>query len=657
MLYYVEFILTHMKLHSKFQKSFLIFFILFLTLFTISIPSSIAEESEKKNVLILHAYHKGFPWTDNINLGIEDSFSNFSDSIELTIEYMDSKANIYNSTYKEQLLELYQYKYGNKKFDLIISSDDNAIDFLREYGDQLFPDTPIVFCGVNNLEIPELVDRNLVTGLLEITADKETLDLMLSLHPSTNEVVIISDNTPSGIYRLEQLINITAYYQEIKFVYLNSNYTLNEIEAEVAQLSQDSIILFCTFYRDSLGTYYSLEEGISRVSSASLSPIYGLHSQCLPYGIIGGKLLSGYNHGQIAASLGIRILNGEDPLSIPIIEGSTAQYMFNYEQLERFNVDIKDLPPDSIILNQPFSFYKTYTTLIWVVTGFATILFSIITLLGININKRIHLEYEIKEANEELELRVKERTEELNELLDQEKIYKEQLLKSSQFKSEFMASMSHELRTPLNSIIGFTDVILERISGEINEEQDKYLNNVKSSSLLLLDLINDVLDIAKIEAGKVELYVEDVNINQIISQVNTMLKPTYEKKNLKLEMQKFDKDKVIRVDRLRFKEILFNLLSNAVKYTKSGGVKLEILENEDDWVINIIDTGIGIAKEDSDIIFKEFKRVKSEYTNSIEGTGLGLPLTKKFIELHGGNISFTSEFGKGSTFSFTIPKS
>lgn len=233
--------------HSKLQKSFWIIYFLLLTLFSIYIPSSIAEESETRSVLILHSYNKGFPWTDNINLGIEDSFSNFSDPIEITIEYMDSKANLYNSTYKAKLLDFYQYKYGSKKFDLIISSDDNAIDFLREYGDQLFPDTPIVFCGVNNLEIPELVDRNLVTGLLEIEADKETLDLMISLHPNTNEVVIVTDNTPSAIYRLEHLKNIVAGYQGVKFTYLDSNYTLNEIEAEVAQLPQDSLILLRLF--------------------------------------------------------------------------------------------------------------------------------------------------------------------------------------------------------------------------------------------------------------------------------------------------------------------------------------------------------------------------------------------------------------------------
>jgi signal transduction histidine kinase len=287
---------------------------------------------------------------------------------------------------------------------------------------------------------------------------------------------------------------------------------------------------------------------------------------------------------------------------------------------------------------------------------------SIVGFQGISrdITEQKKLENEIQAAKEnaknKLEQEVKKKTKELNEALEHEKIFKEKLLISSQFKSEFMASMSHELRTPLNSIIGFTDVILERISGEINETQDKYLNNVKSSALHLLDLINDVLDIAKIESGKMELHLEDVKLSKIFRRINTMIKPIYEKKNLKFEIQEIDKEKVIRMDRLRFKEILFNLLSNAVKYTKEGSVKLEFSEFENNWKFDVIDTGIGIKEEDFDLIFRDFKRIRSEYVQSIEGTGLGLSLTKKLIEYHGGRISFTSIFGKGSTFTFTIPK-
>ncbi|QEE16613.2 ATP-binding protein [Promethearchaeum syntrophicum] len=242
------------------------------------------------------------------------------------------------------------------------------------------------------------------------------------------------------------------------------------------------------------------------------------------------------------------------------------------------------------------------------------------------------------------------------ETIERQKLYQDQILKASKFKSDFMASMSHELRTPLNSIIGFTDVILERISGEINEEQDKYLTHVKTSAMLLLDLINDILDITKIESGKMELNIEEVNLSQIISQVDTMIKPIYMKKSLIFEVQEIDKEKVIRVDRLRFKEILFNLLSNAVKYTKEGKIMIKFSEEEEFWKFDVIDTGIGIKKENFDILFKDFRRIASKYVVATEGTGLGLSLSKRLVEFHGGTISFTSTFGKGSKFTFTIPK-
>ncbi|MHA1673036.1 MAG: ATP-binding protein [Promethearchaeota archaeon] len=261
-----------------------------------------------------------------------------------------------------------------------------------------------------------------------------------------------------------------------------------------------------------------------------------------------------------------------------------------------------------------------------------------------------------RKFHQELELQVKVKTRELNDLIKQQNMYQDHILKSSQFKSEFMASMSHELRTPLNSIIGFTDVVLEGIGGNINKEQDRYLNNVKSSALHLLNLINDILDIAKIESGKMELNVEKILLSKVINQVGSMIKPMYREKNLQYEVLEFDISKNICIDRKRFMEILFNLLSNAIKYTREGKITLQTLEKEGEWVFNIVDTGIGIARKDFDIIFKEFLRVNSEFTNSIEGTGLGLPFTRKLVELHGGNISFTSELGKGSTFSFTIPK-
>ncbi len=258
---------------------------------------------------------------------------------------------------------------------------------------------------------------------------------------------------------------------------------------------------------------------------------------------------------------------------------------------------------------------------------------------------------------EELEKEVELRTKELNQALELQELYLDELAKSSHFKTEFLATMSHELRTPLNAIIGFTDLLLEQCYGELNMDQLEFLNDIKSSAEHQLDMIKNILDITKIESGKMVLNLSTFSLNTLVNQILSNLKPLYSKKNLYLEVIGLHDEREIKADPIKFKEILFNLLSNAIKFTIKGGITLIFQQNSNEWVFKVKDTGIGIAESDHDIIFKEFKRVNNPYVNSIQGTGLGLSLTKRLVVLHGGTITFESELGKGSTFTFTIPKS
>ena len=231
-----------------------------------------------------------------------------------------------------------------------------------------------------------------------------------------------------------------------------------------------------------------------------------------------------------------------------------------------------------------------------------------------------------------------------------------QLEVASQHKSDFLANMSHELRTPLNAIIGFSEVLLERLFGELNDKQADYLNDIHSSGRHLLSLINDILDLSKIEAGRMELEPSGFELSEALSNAMTLVRERAQQHGIVMVQQLDAELGEIVADERKFKQILVNLLSNAVKFTPDGGrIDVRVRREDGNAVIAVHDTGIGIAPEDQAAVFEEFRQVGRDYTNKQEGTGLGLALTKKFVELHGGRIWLESEPGKGSTFTFTIP--
>ena len=229
------------------------------------------------------------------------------------------------------------------------------------------------------------------------------------------------------------------------------------------------------------------------------------------------------------------------------------------------------------------------------------------------------------------------------------------LKEADRLKSIFLASMSHELRTPLNSIIGFTGIILQGMTGELNDEQKKQLTLVKKSAHHLLGLINDLLDISKIEARKAELSLDEFMLNDVAKEVVEAFLPALNQKGLKL-LVKIPEDITFFSDKRRVKQVLMNLVSNSVKFTDQGSVKIaaEILKN-DKVEMRVTDTGIGIKKENMDKLFLPFQQIDMTLTKAHIGTGLGLHLTQKLVNLLGGDISAKSEYGRGSEFTFTLP--
>ena len=251
---------------------------------------------------------------------------------------------------------------------------------------------------------------------------------------------------------------------------------------------------------------------------------------------------------------------------------------------------------------------------------------------------------------EHLEELVKERTEELA-------LARDKAQEADRLKSAFLASMSHELRTPLNSIIGFTGILLQGLAGPVNEEQVKQLTMVRNSSQHLLQLINEVLDISKIEAGELKLSPDWFNLTQAVESVEKLVRPLADKKGLPIRVEPVpaDADRLFH-DRRRVEQVLINLVNNAVKFTEQGEVHVRCERLGDEVVVSVRDTGIGIKAEDMGSLFETFRQIETGLTRRYEGTGLGLSISRRLVELMGGRIMVQSDGpGRGSVFTFTLP--
>jgi signal transduction histidine kinase len=233
----------------------------------------------------------------------------------------------------------------------------------------------------------------------------------------------------------------------------------------------------------------------------------------------------------------------------------------------------------------------------------------------------------------------------------------EKLREVDRLKSEFLASMSHELRTPLNSIIGFADVLLEGLDGDLNERMEEDVRLIRDSGRHLRELIGDILDMSKIESGRMEMRYEEVDVHQIGHDILANAAPLAEAKNLTLHLNIADEIDAIEADRTRLRQVLWNIMGNAIKFTEKGSVTLSANIEGNNMLFGIHDTGIGIEEEHIPIVFEQFRQIDGNLNRSAGGTGLGMPITKKLVELHGGEIWIESVVGQGSTFWFTIPTS
>ena len=262
---------------------------------------------------------------------------------------------------------------------------------------------------------------------------------------------------------------------------------------------------------------------------------------------------------------------------------------------------------------------------------------------------------ELRQLNDELEERIRRATLELEERNRTLEWQSQELERASRLKSEFLANMSHELRTPINVVLGYTSLMRERIYGELTGQQEESLSKIYGTSQHLLELINDILDLSKIEAGKMPLHLEEVRLESLLEEVSQTIEPIVHRKSIVYRTRVATDLPVLVTDRTKLRQVLLNLISNAIKFTHTGSVTVEATATGERVHIDVADTGIGIRAEDIATIFEDFRQVDQSHTREYGGTGLGLSITKKLLGVLGGSVRVESTYGVGSRFSIELP--
>jgi PAS domain S-box-containing protein len=394
-----------------------VYFGTFLLVVIFTLPAS-SFAIEKKNVLILNSYHQGFKWTDDINRGILTALEPVRTNTRVYTQYMNTKW-AHGALYYSELSRLLKIEYAKIAFDLIICSDNDALNFLIDYRDEIFGKIPVVFCGANYFTPEDLQGKLLYTGVSESADLKDSIDVALRLRPNTKQIFIINDNGTPGRKVLNELKKLLPHYQEkVHFTFENSS-NLDDVIADIATLSPDTLIFYTFYYGNPDAKFYENSESISRISEYARVPIFGAWDFNLGYGMVGGKLTSGYDQGLAAGKIGLRILLGERIETIPIVYRNPARYMFDYRQLKRFGIKSSLLPKGSTIINEPETFSQVRKSTIWAALLGIAGLGLLVFILLFTIRARRRVEESLRKAHAELEIKVEERTHDLSLLNEQ----------------------------------------------------------------------------------------------------------------------------------------------------------------------------------------------------------------------------------------------
>ncbi|SEJ82705.1 ABC transporter substrate binding protein [Propionispira arboris] len=629
----------------------------------------------RKNILVLNSYHADMLWVQSEEKGIRSILGNDT-KIRLYFDYMDTKRNI-STEYMEKFYELYLEKCKNTHFDAVIVTDDAAYRFVLEHQQELFPDIPIVFCGINFFENREIQRNPWVTGVAEVTDMKRTVDAALELHPNVKKIVFINDESDAGKVNHQLLLKIMPeFIDRVEFT-LFEKMTMPALLKKVSALDNDSLIILMTFNVDEDQKIFSYEESADLIAAKSKVPIYCTWDFYLGHGVVGGMMTSGYTQGEKAAQLMQKILyEGRFPADIPFVLESINHYMFDYNEMKKFGIQQSMLPAGSIVVNKPVTFYETYKNLVWAVATVVLVLLFMVIVLVMNIRYRRRGEEEIRQLNAALESRVLARTHDLQEtnnkltatLVDLKQM-RTHLIEAEKMASlgELVAGVAHEINTPVgNSITAISH--LETNNSDFDNkfsmgtmkksDLENYLAVVHSVvKIVFTNLTRAAELIRSFKKVAVDQSLEERRIfclDEYMNDILISLKPQLKKTRHKMIFH-CPADITVYWDPGALWQIMANLLSNSLLHAyeedSEGIIAIDVYKDGEYILIKYADDGKGMPPEVQKKIFEPFFTTK----RGSGGSGLGMNIVYNLVVFKmNGTIECNSNLEVGTEFIIRI---
>lgn len=622
--------------------------IITIVIFVIITGCSIGYATEPpKEILILNSYSDRYSWSNDVMSGITDELNEKYPNAYIRVEYMDTK-NIYNEAYIESFYNLIELKYKNVEIDAIVSADDNAFKFLLDYGDTLFKDVPIFFCGVNFIEKYEISELKDIYGVVEKSSANETLKVALNQNKELEKVYIVIEDTVSGRAAKEEIKLDLKDFKNIEVDFMDGK-SLEEILNTLSELENDSIVIYAFYAVDKGNKVYTMSETTQMVVQASPVPVYGLWSFSMNHGIVGGQLVSGYQQGSAAANLlsdyfqGLKF-EGKQRFKYSI----SKTHVYDYNVMTKFNLSLAKIPNNSVIINKPVTFYEKHKEVIW-----GSLL--IITFLLI--------------YNTQLRFQVKRKTKDLKNSLKRIEETQKKLIESEKMASlgGLVIGVAHEINTPLGNALTvasfiqkesqelkdkFTDGVLKR--SDIN----KYTDLVDESSDILLKNLDNTANMVKafkgIAIGHETDEESEFDLKSELGNLVLLYQSKVKDKNYSITLNCLEEIRLYGKP-IKYYRIVENLISNSIEHgfenMDTGSIYINVFVEGEFLKINYCDTGKGIDKIKSKHVFEPF------YTEK-RGTGhpgLGLFTVYNIIKSLEGDIVLKTNINQGLCLEITIP--